>query len=565
MRTFDAIVIGSGFGGAVAACRLAEGGRSVLVLERGRRWGRGDFPRPGEKDAPWWFTSEARGSLHGEPAAAGTNVGLFERRRFPQMQVIVAAGVGGGSLVYTNVLKVPPAEVFRAWPEPISLDYLRPSYERVREMLEPAPIPHDLQRIRAFEAAHTRSGLPGRVERPALAVRWGEGDEERVNRFGAAQQACNLCGTCVFGCDRHAKNTLDLTYLKRAESLGAEVWPLCEVVRIAPHEAGYQVTFRRLAETSGAKAPDSFGPSDVKAPFAPLRVSASLRKALTRLTRDKDGPENGDEVVHGRSLFLAAGSLATTELLLRARDFDRTLPSLSPRLGHHWSANGDFFAGVLNSRQPIVPTVGPSVTAAADTGLGFYLMEGAIPSSLATGHPSASLRASRTPATWLLRLLSLLRSPTARRTQQTAAIGPCGDSEADALLRHMGAFFLMGRDASDGRLVLDAKGELQLLWDWRESEPLLAAMRRYLAQLGRGYGGRMLIPQPWWPLRLGTVHPLGGCPMGRDATEGVADPFGRVFGYENLYVCDGSLIPRALGVPPSMTIAALAENVAAHA
>jgi cholesterol oxidase len=499
VKTFDAIVIGSGFGGAVVACRLAERGRSVLVLERGRRWGRGDFPRPGEKDAPWWFGQQ--------------RTGIYERRRFPQMQVIVAAGVGGGSLVYTNVQKVPPAEVFRDWPEPISLDYLKPYYERVRAMLEPAPIPHDLQRIRAFEAAHARAQFPGRFERPELAVRWGEGDEERVNKFGAAQQPCNLCGTCVFGCDRHAKNTLDLTYLKRAESLGAEVWPLCEVTRLGPLQAAYEVVFRRL-----------------------------------------DTPSS-EEVLRTRSLFLAAGSLGTTELLLRARDLDRTLPNLSPRLGHHWSANGDFFAGLLNSRQPIVPTVGPSVAAAADaSALGFYLMEGAIPSLPDAGH--------RSPVTWALRLLSLLRSPASRRRQESVVGDSCGDDEAAELLSHLGVFFLMGRDASNGKLVLDARGRLQLLWDWRESEPLLSKMRGYLAELGRGYGGRMLVPQPWWPLTLGTVHPLGGCPMGRDPSEGVADPFGRVFGYPTLYVCDASLIPRALGVPPSMTIAALAEHIA---
>jgi cholesterol oxidase len=532
---FDAVVIGSGFGGAVVACRLAERGRSVVVLERGRRWGRAEFPRPGQRDAPWWF--DRRGT------------GIYERRRFPQMQVIVAAGVGGGSLVYTNVQKVPPAEVFRGWPEPISLDYLRPYYERVREMLEPAPIPHDLQRIRAFEAAHARAGLPGRVERPDLAVRFGEGDAERVNPFGASQQPCHLCGSCVFGCDRHAKNTLDLTYLQRAETLGAQVWPLCQVVQIAPRDTGYEIVFRRLAETSGA--PDSFRPSDAKA------------KALTRRARGKDEPDGPEEVVHARSLFLAAGSLGTTELLLRARDLDGTLPNLSPRLGYQWSANGDFFAGLLNSREPVVPTVGPSVAGAADASpLGFYLMEGAVPSSLVTRHPSASLRTSRTPATLLLRLLSWFRPRLSRRREIPAGADPCGEDKAAELLRHLGAFFLMGRDASDGRLLLDSKGELQLQWDWRESEPLLGAMRRYLAELGRGYGGRMLIPQPWWPLTLGTVHPLGGCAMGRDASEGVADPFGRVFGYENLYVCDGALIPRALGVPPSMTIAALAEHVA---
>ncbi|MGH9787516.1 MAG: FAD-dependent oxidoreductase [Candidatus Acidiferrales bacterium] len=515
MHTFDAIVIGSGFGGAVAACRLAERGRSVLVLERGQRWGRGDFPRPGQQNAPWWFESEARSTSH---EARGRKLGIYERRRFPNMQVIVAAGVGGGSLVYTNVQKVPPADVFRTWPEPISLDYLRPYYARVREMLEPAPIPHDLQRIRAFEQAHVRSGLPGRLERPDLAIRFAEGDAELTNKFGAEQQPCNLCGTCVFGCDRHAKNTLDLTYLKRAESLGAEVWPLCQVTRVALADSGYAICFRRL-----------------------------------------DG-DAGVETVHARSLFLAAGSLGTTELLLRARDLDRALPNLSPRLGHNWSANGDFFAGLLNSRQPIIATVGPSVAAAADTGLGFYLMEGAVPSSLVARRKSlvALLK-------WLTTLLRFSSPRHLLMSEESVGRRSCGDAEAEALLMNMGAFFLMGRDASDGRLVLDAKGELQLLWDWRESEPLLGKMRRYLEELGRGYGGSMLIPQPWWPTTLGTVHPLGGCPMGRDPSEGVADPVGRVFGYPNLYVCDGSLIPRALGVPPSMTIAALAEHVAENA
>ncbi len=509
MKTFDAVVIGSGFGGAVAACRLAERGRSVLVLERGRRWGREDFPRPGKPNAGWRWSDKEQG--------------LFERRSFPQMQVIVAAGVGGGSLVYTNVQKVPPAEVLAPWPEPISLDYLRPYYERVKEMLEPTPVPLDLQRVRAFTQAHAAANLPARLEKADLAIRFGKGDKEIVNQFGASQKPCNFCGDCVLGCDRHAKNTLDLTYLKRAESLGAEVWPLCEVTRLAPDTDGYGVSFRRL---------------------------------------------NGDsppmETVRGRSIFLAAGSLGTTELLLRARDLEKTLPNLSPRLGTQWSANGDFFAGLLDSRLPIVPTYGPSVAGADDaTGEGFYVLEGAIPSSLACPE-SRWVRRGVALATGLLSLLRLA-SKNVLTSEYSIGWRSCGDTEADALLMNMCAFFLMGRDASNGRLVLDAKGKLQLLWDWRESETMLSRMRRYLEDLGRGYGGAMLIPQPWWPLPLGTVHPLGGCPMGHDSPDGVVDPFGRVFGYPNLYICDGSIIPRALGVPPSMTIAALAEHIAERA
>ena len=511
MNLYDAVVIGSGFGGAVVACRLAERGRSVLVLERGRRWGRADFPRPPSRKAS---ADKARGAWQWNSKQQG----LFERRSFPQMQVIVAAGVGGGSLVYTNVQRVPPAAVFAHWPQPISLDYLQPYYDRVRTMLEPAPVPVELQRLRAFEAAHAAAQLPGHLERPDLAIRFGSGDEEVVNQFGASQKPCDFCGDCVLGCDRHAKNTLDLTYLKRAESLGAQVWPLCQVTKLAPHNGGYEISFRRLAEDS-----------------RPM------------------------EAVRARRVFLAAGSLGTTELLLRARDLDRTLPNLSARLGEQWSANGDFFAGLLDSRLPIVPTYGPSVAAAADvTEQGFYVLEGAIPSSLAC--PES--RWARRGVAVATQLASLLRLSFLRRPQESAVADSCGDEETARLLRHAGAFFLMGRDASDGRLVLDAKGNLQLLWDWRESEPLLSRMRRYLDELGRGYAGAMLIPQPWWPIPLGTVHPLGGCPMGRDASEGVVDSFGRVFGYPNLHVCDGSIVPRALGVPPSMTIAALAEHIA---
>lgn len=511
MEKFDAVVVGSGFGGAVAACRLAERGRSVCVLERGRRWGREDFPRPEKPGSRWWFQAS-------EP-------GLFEIRRFPGMKVIVTAGVGGGSLVYTNVQKIPLPAAFAGWPEPISLDTLRPYYERVQEMLEPQPIPHELTRIHAFQASHVRAGLLGRVERPSLAVRWGEGEEERLNRFGASQKSCNLCGQCVLGCDRHAKNTLDLTYLKRAESLGADIRPLCQVVRMAPRLPGYEVFFRRLSESGEAR-------------------------------------DDALERVYAESVYLAAGSLGTTELLLRCRDRDATLPNLSLRLGQGWSANGDFFAGLLDSRIPIEPTVGPSVAAAYEAlgPEGFYALEGAIPSPIVAQRRRLLRVASR--------LVSALRFSWAKRVGSPESRAPefaCTDAEMVELLRHMGVFFLMGRDSSDGRLRLDNRGALDLDWNPRESELLFNRMRRYLQELGRAYGGWMLAPETWWlPGGPATVHPLGGCGMGREASEGVVDPFGRVFGYENLFICDGSIFPRALGVPPSMTIAALTEYIVEH-
>jgi len=256
-------------------------------------------------------------------------------------------------------------------------------------------------------------------------------------------------------------------------------------------------------------------------------------------------------------VFLAAGSLGTTELLLRARDLDRTLPNLSPRLGRAWSPNGDFFAGLLGARLPIQPTAGPSVAAGYEAPEGFYALEGAIPAPLADRHRLALRLLNR-----LLALRYLFRQ-SAGRDVVDAGNAHCVDAELEVLLRHTGAFFLMGRDAADGRLRLDGRGALDLDWDPRSSELLLDQMRRYLADLGRAYGGWMVVPERWWTRALGTVHPLGGCAMGRDSAEGVCDPFGRVFGYPNLFICDGSIFPRALGFPPSMTIAALAEHVVA--
>jgi cholesterol oxidase len=442
------------------------------------------------------------------------------------MKVLVAAGVGGGSLVYTNVQKIPPASVFMGWPGPIGLNYLHPYYERVQAMLEPTPIPHRLDRITAFEAAHLRVGLAGHIERPPLAICWEDPERVFVNRFGARQQGCNLCGQCVFGCERHAKNTLDLNYLHRAEQLGAQVWPHCRVLGLRAVSGHYEVQFERLLPEP-----------------APSTLSVEMASAPT--------------------VFLAAGSLGTTELLLSSR---AALPQLSARLGQGWSANGDFFAGLIASRLPIEPTRGPSVAAAynATETDGFYGLEGAIPPVAAT-YKRTFVRLAHWLG-WVRHFAERCRQPDAEGWDRES----CTDRESEELLRYLGVFFLMGQDASDGELRLGARGELDLVWSqsrgFGTSRLLMQRMQSYLRRLGRGYGGWMLTPRAWWLGGKGaTVHPLGGCPMGATSADGVADAFGRVFGYPGLYISDGSLIPRALGVPPSHTIAALAEHVVEHA
>src|SRR5215208_1466796 len=148
-RSYDAIVVGSGFGGGVTACRLADRGWRVCVLERGRRFSRGDFPElPEQAPRAFWHPS-----LNPD--------GLFEVRIMKDLTVWTAAGVGGGSLVYANVQLRAPEDVFtQDWPAAIDRSVLDPYYDRTEEALEPRPTPEDplLPKIAAFAAAGKRAG-----------------------------------------------------------------------------------------------------------------------------------------------------------------------------------------------------------------------------------------------------------------------------------------------------------------------------------------------------------------------------------------------------------------------
>src|SRR5215211_5515516 len=313
-RNYDAIVVGSGFGGGVTACRLAEQGWRVCVLARGRRFGRGDFPeRPDQAPRAFWHP------------ILNPN-GLFELRIMKDVTVWTAAGVGGGSLVYANVQLRAPAEVFSEnWPAAIDRDALDPYYDRTEEALEPRPTPVEpaLPKVAAFAAAGRRAGREAQAL--PIAVHFGE---DRQNPFsGAAQQGCTNLARCDLGCPRHAKNTIDLTYLARAESRGAEVYPLHEVVRLDP----------------------------------PTQAGGRWRVGYRELQYWSKG------LVEAPVVVLAAGCLGSTHLLLRSR---RRLSALSPTLGTRFSGNGDALGLALDPQAPDVAGAridyGPVMNSALD-------------------------------------------------------------------------------------------------------------------------------------------------------------------------------------------------------
>jgi cholesterol oxidase len=518
---FDVVVIGSGFGGAVVACRLAMAGRSVCVVERGKRWEAADFPRSAGQVAEGFWQE-------------GRSYGFLEYLAFRRIDVIQGAGVGGGSLHYFNVNLPASERIFRhpTWPGSITRDALDPFYASATTMLESAPLvpPPERRgelpaRTVAFLAAARRAGHePDLVP---IAVHTGA---ERERPDGRRDRPCTYCGNCLFGCDIGAKKTLDRNYLAVAERHGAEVRPLHVAGAIRPRAAGgYQVDVRVLDATPGA-------------PSTPTTLQC-------------------EQVV------VAAGSLGSTRLLLRCRDELGTLPALGRALGSRFSLNGELlFAHTKRTTARVDPGLGPPITARV---------------TATSGDLTATIQDLGVPDALLWYLEGAVPMPFARMKALARALvdylrrangGGAGGSLAvrlDALVAEPRTartlpYLGMGTDSSDGEMSL-RRGELAIRWRSRPNRELYRLMDDTLRALSAGAGGRY-VPSilARWPLRrILTAHPLGGCPMGDDPATSVVDDRGQAHAYPGLFVVDGSMIPAALAVNPSLTIAALAERAAA--
>lgn len=522
-QSYDAIIIGSGFGGSVLACRLAEKGCKVLVLERGRRWAVKDYPSQSGKD--WIFNRR-------NPEKEN---GWLDMRVYDHMAVAQGAGVGGGSLIYANISVEAPPEAFQqGWPEEITYSELKPYYDRVGEMLNVHTLPDNqlTERYKLMREGAEKAGAGKRFKPLPMAVTfdpdWNYGIQDPFNKEHSKkwtndqeveQGTCVHCGNCDIGCPTQAKNTLDLNYLALAEKKGAQVRPLHLVQYLAPENNGYRVYFDRL---EGGKR------------------------------------ERGSETA--TRVFLAAGTMASNELLLRCRDQYKTLPNLSPFLGWDWSSNGDFLTPAFYADRKVNPTQGPTITCAIDFLDGsrdnrrFFIEDGGFPDLLNDWLEEEKKRT---------RLFS--RFNPLRAWLRTVL------KDHDSLSNIM-PWFAQGVDAANGRLTLGRpwwafwrEKELQLDWDIKRSEKLVDAIVDMHRELSAQTGGQPLVPPTWEILKfLVTPHPLGGCNMGVTPQNGVVNHLGEVFGYPGLHVTDGSIVPEAIGRNPSRTIAALAERIAQH-
>ena len=536
---YDVVVIGSGYGGSIAASRLARAGRSVCLLERGRELQPGEYPdNAAESMREFQIDTPERHFGRGDA--------LFDMHVNEDMSVLVGCGLGGTSLVNANVALPAEPRVWEdaRWPQALrdDRDGLAEGYRLAIEMLRPAPYPDELAPLLKLKALKTAADAMGaRFYRPPINVTYKDG----VNHVGVYQQACHLCGDCVSGCNYAAKNTLIMNYLPDARNHGAELYTQVKADRLERRDGGWLVYFH----------PVGAGREVFDAP--PMFVAADV-------------------------VVLGAGALGSTQVLLRSREAG--LP-VSDVLGHRFTGNGDVLGFAYNCDVAVngvgfgdhavgeVPPVGPCIAGIIDLreqpelGHGMVIEEGVMPGGLSTMLAQVfGLTAKLVGKDTDEGVRDYFRERA--RELESMLEGPYGGA-----LNQTMTFLVMAHDDGEGRLELE-DGRVRVRWPGVGTQPIFQRVAERLEEATRALGGEY-VKNPIWTKLLGhdlvTVHPLGGCVMGEDAAGGVVDADGRVFSgagatavHEGLYVCDGSIVPRPLGVNPLLTISALAERICAR-
>jgi cholesterol oxidase len=512
---YDFVIVGSGFGGSVAALRLAEKGYSVCVLERGRRWAPADFPR----------TNWNLGKALWMPAAKC--FGILRLSFLSDVFVLSGSGVGGGSLVYANTLYVPPDPVFAAPAWRDLADWkaeLAPHYRRAQFMLGVTQheVEEEPDRVLARVAERLGHG-DSYVQTPVGVFLGAPGqtvDDPYFGGAGPARTGCTLCGGCMVGCRPGAKNTLDKNYLWFAERLGAEVRPLRQVDDVAARpDGGYAITHR----ASGAW-----------------------------LARDR-------QVTTARQVVLAAGVLGTVELLLRSKARG-SLPRLSDAVGRTVRTNSEAILGVTSRRKDVRFDRGLAITSSihADDATHVEVVRYSDGSdALAPLSTLLTDGGGRVPR-WLRYLGNVIRHPI----DFARSLWPFGTARRGV--------YLLVMQTLDNSIGLALRRRWRRLWrkalDTRAGDgpanptyiPLGNQVARAFAAEVDGVAKssvfEVLFDVPT------TAHVLGGAAIAAGPEAGVIDASHQAFGHPGLYVVDGSAVPANLGVNPSLTITALAER-----
>ncbi len=511
---YDFIIIGSGFGGSVSALRLAEKGYKVAVLEKGKRWNTEDFPKTN-----WNIRKNLWLPV----------IGCYGYQMLTQLKHVLifhGGGVGGGSLVYANQLLVPPDEVFKRpeWGPGNWKEKLMPFYDRAKKMLGANQSPQVGIADKCLQEVGIELTGKDTFHKNDVGIFFGTADKKVPDPYfggkGPDRTGCTFCGSCMVGCPVGAKNTLDKNYLYLAEGLGVKIMSETMVTGVRPCDGGYEV-----------------------------------------LTKKSTGFRHPEKIYKAKGVIFSASVLGTVKLLNKCKQ-DGMLPNISDELGNYVRTNSEALLGVKSRDKNANWNDQIAITS------GIYADD--------TTH--IEMVRYNKGSDVLLNLLTLM-------TGGGGSI-PRGFCFLGNIIRHplrfLSLLWPLGK-ASTTTIVLvmqTCENYLQLDYKprwWRfgaksQNSKVPKGLRRapsYIPianevtmRLAKKMNG---IPLSAWPEAafnaMTTAHILGGCSMGESPEKGVVDFKGEIFGYKNLFVADGSVVPANLGVNPSLTITALSEYI----
>jgi cholesterol oxidase len=521
----DWLVVGSGFGGSVSALRLSEKGYSVGVLECGRRFADHEFPRA-TSDLKRYFWNPRLGMK-----------GIFRLTTFKDVSVVSGCGVGGGSLGYANTLYVPPKAFFedRQWADMTDWDSaLAPHYAEAQRMLGVVENPYEDPADQLLRELGEELGVGDTYQRTPVGIFFGEEGGAGVtvpdpffDGEGPDRTGCRLCGRCMVGCPHGAKNTLVKNYLYLAEKLGARVTPERTVIDIRP-----------LGSADGS---DGYEVESV-------RSGAWLRK-------DR-------RVQRARGVVVSAGPLGTNRLLQLCR-LNGSLPRISARLGELVRTNSESILAVtvpedypedLIKRVAITSSIYPDPHTHIET--------------VTYGDDGDSMHRLNTllvgDGTRVTRPLKLIAQSLMHPKRVAQVLFPKHWSRRTIIL-------LVMQTLDNAIALRPRKGPFGTFWLRTEQDPerpmptFIPIANQAAEWFAKRTGGiaQSSVTEALFNIPT-TAHILGGAVIAPDPQRGVVDAHQRVFGYENLLVCDGSAVPANVGVNPSLTITTLAEHAMSH-
>lgn len=511
----DFIVVGSGFGGSVSAMRLAEKGYSVLVVEKGKRWGAQDFPKTNWNLRKYLWLPLLR------------CFGFQKLTFFREVFVISGVGVGGGSLVYANTHMM-PRETF--YTNPIWSHFkdwravLSPYFEKARFMLGSGKFNREYEEDRVLQEVARDMGRGdsyGRVDYVGVYL----GDTKKAvdpyfNGIGPLRTGCTECAGCMVGCRHGAKNTLDKNYLWFAENLfGATVSAETRVTKIESTGEGY-------------------------------RVHVESSTGWWRKNR---------RVITTTGLVMSGGVLGTLDLLLKQKYVDRTLTRLSDKLGENLLTNSEMLSGVVAADRKLNHGIAISSVFNPDDDTHIELCKfpdgsGAMTrlAVMAAGNGTPPVRTLKMIGNILRQPWNFLRSVFNTRLAETSLIFLIMQSLPNAMRMRLKRGLLGTRLSMSNDLKQKVPSFIPIGQEalYRYAKKVNGVPHNAFSEVVFGLSS--------------TAHILGGCPMGQTAADGVVDENFRVHGYDNFYILDGSIIPCNLGVNPSLTITALSEYAMAQ-